>query len=93
MSTAPDIGESEIIRRRYVRYLIVSFILIIFALSLTYIAMRIRSIWLMIIALSLLLASFGLMFSGLTLRAEHKVMKEGGWRKQFLFLKVTYTIK
>ena len=77
---APEVSELEIIKKRYTRYLLVSLLLTAFALVLTFVALRVRSVWLMMIALSILLAGFGLMFSGLTLRAEHKAMKEGGWK-------------
>jgi len=77
----PEVGEVELIRRRYKRYLIVALTLIALALALTYTAMRIKSLWLMIISLSVLLAGFGLLMSGLVLRTEHKVMEEGGWRR------------
>lgn len=77
---APEIRETELLKRRYRRYLTVSLILIVLALVLTYTAMRIKSLWLMIISLSVLLASFGLLMSGLVLRTEHKMMEESGWR-------------
>jgi len=73
-------SELELIRRRYVRYLVVSLVLVALALLLTYVAAEVRSLWLMILALSILLASFGLMLSGLTLRTEYRAMKETGWK-------------
>ncbi len=79
-SAAPEVGELEIIKKRYTRYLLVSLLLTALALVLTFLALRIRSVWLMMLAFSILLAGFGLMFSGLSLRAEHRVMKEGGWK-------------
>lgn len=70
------IPESELIRMRYRRYITVSLLLIIAAILITAIANEIRSIWLLIIAFAILFAAFGLLFTGLTLRAEYNIMKE-----------------
>jgi len=81
VSEVPDIAESELLRKRYMRYLIASVVLVVLALFITFIAMIMRSIWMLVLALSILVAAFGLMFSGATLRVEYKAMKEGGWKK------------
>jgi len=70
------VSELEVIRVRYVRYLVASLVLIGLAMLLTITAMKVKSMWLMVLALSLLLVSFALLFMGLTLRAEHKLMRE-----------------
>ncbi len=68
-------SELEVMRR-CTRFIVTSLILIGIALLLTFTAMRIRSLWLMIIAFSILFASFCLLFSGIVMRAEYKAMKE-----------------
>jgi len=70
------VSESEFIRMRYRRYIMVSLLLIIVAIFFTAVANEIRSIWLLIIAFAILFAAFGLLFTGLTLRAEYNIMKK-----------------
>jgi len=61
---------------RYRRYITVSLLLIIIAIFITAVANEMRSIWLLIIAFAILFAAFGLLFTGLTLRAEYNIMRE-----------------
>ena len=62
--------------KRYMRFIKVSLVLTGVALLLTFTATKIRSLWLMIIAFSILFASFCLLFSGIVMRAEYKAMEE-----------------
>ena len=70
------VQEFELVRTRYRRYLATSVILIFIALLLTYVGIKSKVIWLLIIAFATLFASFALLFAGLILRAEKKVMEE-----------------
>lgn len=88
---ALGIMESELIKMRYRRYIAVSLILIVVAISITAIANEIRSIWLLIIAFAILFAAFGLLFTGLTLRAEYNIMKELRKRRLLKYHNVLHT--
>ncbi len=64
------------IRQR--RYLLTSLLLTTFGLFLTFVASEIRSVWLMVLAFSLIIASMVLMFYGLTLRVKYLLLKGTG---------------
>ncbi len=68
--------EVRILRVRQRRYLLTSLFLTAFALLLTFVASEIKSVWLMIFAFSLIIASMVLMFYGLTLRVKYLLLKE-----------------
>ncbi len=68
--------EVRILRIKQRRFLLASLFLTAFALLLTYVASEVRSVWLMILAFSLIVASMVIMFYGLTLRVKYLLLKE-----------------
>lgn len=68
-----SIPEFRVGRVKPSHYIILAVVLTVSALILTYVGMELKNVWLMIIALSLVLVSFGVMTLGIYVKVLEKL--------------------